>query len=54
MVKIPIDLSVIATPGTTIAVCKEQTVKYSTNTVVTNNLTNCIYNEYIGYSAITF
>lgn len=42
----------IATSGSTIAVCKEGAYIASTNSMVNNTLTGCVYNEYIGYSAV--
>lgn len=51
-IQIPFQLTVIATPGSTIGVCTEF-VLFSSGATATKTLTNCIYNEYIGYAAVT-
>ena len=43
----------IATDGTAIGICKESAFVSLTNTRTNKTLTNCIYKEYIGYSAVT-
>jgi hypothetical protein len=53
-IRIPTDLTVVATVNTAISVCKDSTIYYNTNTVTNNTLTNCIYKEYVGYSAIEY
>ncbi|CDW89223.1 UNKNOWN [Stylonychia lemnae] len=53
-VKIPIDLQVIATAGSAIGKCREAAYSSVTNSYQNATISNCIYNEYIGYSAITF
>jgi len=47
-------LQVIATPGSAIGKCREAAFTASTNTYQNATISDCIYNEYIGYSAITF
>ena len=41
-----------STAGSAIQFCQETTIQYTTGTNVTNNLTNCVYNTYVGYNAI--
>jgi hypothetical protein len=48
------DLTVVATVNTAISTCKDSTIYYNTNSVTNNTLTNCIYKEYVGYSAIEY